>query len=58
MKEQDFEELADFISQVVVHGCSVVREVSQYRKRFTKMKYCLPLEEATPLIRKLWEALE
>ena len=58
MKEQDFEELADFISQVVVHGCSVDREVSQYRKRFTKMKYCLPLEEATPLIRKLWEALE
>ena len=57
MKEEDFDELADYISQVILHGRSLAGEVSQFRKRFTEMKYCLPLEEAAPLIRKLWEAL-
>jgi aminomethyltransferase len=57
MKEQDFEELAEYISHVVLHGRSVVREVSQYRKQFAEMKYCLPVEEAGAMIRTLWEAL-
>jgi aminomethyltransferase len=57
MKEQDFGELADYISHVVLHGRSVVRDVSRYRKQFTEMKYCLPEEEAASLIRTLWEAL-
>ena len=58
MKEEDFGELADHISQVILKGRSLAGEVSQLRKRFTEMKYCLPLEEATPMIRKLLEALE
>jgi hypothetical protein len=33
-------------------------EVAQYRKRFIEMKYCLPVEEAGPLIEKLWGALQ
>lgn len=57
MKEEDFGELADYISQVILHGRSVAPEVAQYRKRFTEMKYCLPAEEAGPLIEKLWGAL-
>jgi aminomethyltransferase len=57
MKERDFEELADYVFQVIVHSRSLAGAVSQYRKRFTEMKYCLPLEEATPLVRKLWESL-
>jgi aminomethyltransferase len=57
MKEEDFGELADYISQVILRGRSVSAEVSQYRKRFTEMKYCLPVEEAGPLIEKLWGAL-
>ena len=57
MKEDDFGELADYISQVIVRGRSVAAEVSQFRKRFTEMKYCLPVEEAGPLIEKLWGAL-
>jgi glycine/serine hydroxymethyltransferase len=57
MKEEDFDELADYISQVILSGRSLTTEVSQFRKRFTEMKYCLPIEEAAPLIQKLWEAL-
>jgi len=57
MKEEDFGELADCISQVILHGRSLAQEVAQYRKRFTEMKYCLPVEEAGPLIEKLWGAL-
>ena len=57
MREGDFGELADYISQVILHGRSLGKEVSRYRKRFTEMKYCLPVEEAAPLIEKLWKVL-
>jgi len=57
MKEEDFGELADYISRVIVHGRSLQAEVAHYRKRFMEMKYCLPVEKATPLIEKLWGAL-
>ena len=57
MKEEDFGELADYISQVILHERSLPAEVSQFRKRFTEMKYCLPVEEAMPLIQNLWGSL-
>ena len=57
MKEEDFDELADHISQVILHDRSLASEVSSFRKRFTEMKYCLPVEEAEPLIQELWKAL-
>jgi aminomethyltransferase len=57
MKEEDFGELADYISQVILHGRSLAAEVSRFRKEFTEMKYCLPVEEAGSLIEKLWGAL-
>jgi aminomethyltransferase len=57
MREEDFGELADLIGQIILRGQSLVRKVAEYRKRFTGMKYCLPVEEAGPLIEKLWGAL-
>jgi aminomethyltransferase len=57
MKEEDFSELADYIGMVILNGRSVAAEVAQFRKRFTEMKYCLPVEEAGPLIEKLWGTL-
>jgi len=57
MKEEDFSELADYISKVILHGRSLAAEVSHFRSRFTEMKYCLPVEEAAPIIEKLWGAL-
>ncbi len=57
MKEGHFDQLADFISQIILHDRSLAGEVSQFRKQFTEMKYCLTAEEAAPLIQKLSEAL-
>ena len=57
MEGDDFAELADYMSQVIIKGRSLAAEVAQYRKRFTEMKYCLPVEEAGPLIERLWGAL-
>jgi aminomethyltransferase len=57
MREEDFGELADYISQVILSGRSLAAQVSQYRKRFTEMRYCLPAKESGSLIEKLWGAL-
>jgi aminomethyltransferase len=57
MKGEDFGQLADYISQVILHDRSLAGDVSQFRKRFTEMKYCLPMNEAAPLAQKLWQAL-
>jgi aminomethyltransferase len=57
MKEDDLGELAEYISDVILRGRAVGTKVSQFRKRFTEMKYCLPAGEAGELIEKLWGAL-
>jgi len=57
MKETDFTQLAEYMKEVIVHNRSVTKEVSQFRKRFTEMKYCLPEKEAARLVENLWEAV-
>jgi glycine/serine hydroxymethyltransferase len=39
MRAEHFDELADYISQVILKGRSLAGEVSQFRKRFTEIKY-------------------
>ncbi|MBM4308295.1 MAG: glycine cleavage system protein T, partial [Deltaproteobacteria bacterium] len=58
MKEKDFAPLAEYMSGVILHGRSVVKEVVQFRKRFTEMKYCLPEEEAKSMVEGLLEAIK
>jgi len=53
MKEEDFAQLGEYLSQVILHDRSVAKEVSKLRKRFTEMKYCLPETEARPLVERL-----
>jgi len=57
MEKEDFARLAEYISEVILHNRSVVKEVSQFRKQFTEMKYCLPEKEAAGLVEKLLEAI-
>jgi len=57
MKEEDFGELAEYMSQVILHNRSVAKEIAQFRKRFAEMKYCLPEEEATSLVNQLFDAM-
>ena len=57
MKENDFAELAEYMSQVILHDRPIAKDVSQFRKRFTEMRYCLPEEEARSLVESLLEAV-
>jgi glycine/serine hydroxymethyltransferase len=57
MKEDDFAPLAEYMSRVILHDQPVVKEISQFRKKFTEMKYCLPEAEAQSLVERLLEVL-
>jgi glycine/serine hydroxymethyltransferase len=57
MKAEDFGELAGYMSEAILHNRSVAKEIAQFRKRFTEMKYCLPEEEARSLVKTLVEAI-
>jgi aminomethyltransferase len=57
MKEEDFGQLAEYMSEVVLHDRLMVKEVSGFRKRFTEMKYCLSEEEAKSMVERLLEAI-
>jgi glycine/serine hydroxymethyltransferase len=58
MKGEDFGELADSISQVILRGRSVAKKIAEFRKRFTEMKYCLPEKEAASLAKGLLEVIK
>jgi len=57
MKEDDFAPLAEYMSRVILHDRLVAKEISQFRKKFTEMKYCLPEAETRSLIERLLEVL-
>jgi aminomethyltransferase len=57
MKEDDFAQLAEYMSQVIVKDRSLAKEISQFRKRFIEMRYCLPEKEAASLVESLLEAI-
>ncbi len=57
MKEEGFAELAEYMAAVILNGEDVSKKVSSFRKRFTRMQYCLPEEQAKPLVSKLVGAL-
>lgn len=53
MEEKDFEMLAEFIADVVIHNKAVADEVAGKRQEFLTMKYCLPKDEAITLARNM-----
>jgi aminomethyltransferase len=57
MREEDFAQLAEYMGQVILKDLSRAKEVSQFRKKFTEMKYCLPEVEARSLVEELLEAI-
>jgi len=57
MKERDFEELSEYIADVVLKEKEISRQVSDFRSKFTDMKYCLPEEQAKPLVNELLSSL-
>ena len=57
MKEDDFGQLAEYMSQVILKDWPMAKEVSRFRKKFTEMKYCLSEKEAVSMVKGLIEAL-
>lgn len=58
MEEEDFALLAEYMSRIILHDRPMTKEISQFRKKFTEMKYCLPEDESRSLVEKLLEVIE
>ena len=57
MKEEDFDTLAGLMSEVLIQDKNVKEEVKAYRQNFLKMNFCLPADEAIPLVAKIWRSI-
>ncbi|HIE05697.1 MAG TPA: hypothetical protein EYP58_02740, partial [bacterium (Candidatus Stahlbacteria)] len=57
MKEEDFKVLAGYLAQVVMNNKNVKEEVKQFRKGFLEMAYCLPPQEAAPLVARVFSSI-
>ncbi|MGD9346621.1 MAG: hypothetical protein PVH84_12205 [Candidatus Aminicenantes bacterium] len=53
MKEEDFNELAEFIADVVIEKRDVRDRAKDYRQQFLEMKYCLSSDQAIPIAAKI-----
>ncbi|MBM3284547.1 MAG: hypothetical protein FJY81_01605, partial [Candidatus Aminicenantes bacterium] len=57
MEEKDFDVLAGWIAEVVVHGRKVKEEVRKFRQNFLEMKFCLPPAEAVPVAARILKSV-
>jgi glycine/serine hydroxymethyltransferase len=57
MKENDFDELARCIADIVLRNRNAALEVSEFRRRFGKMEYCLTSEETLRIAPRLFEGI-
>ena len=57
MKADDFVRFAEYMGQVILKNRPMAKEVAQFRKKFTEMKYCLPEAGARSLVEELLEAI-
>ncbi|HUL38347.1 MAG TPA: glycine cleavage system protein T, partial [Thermodesulfobacteriota bacterium] len=53
MEENDFAQLAEYMSEVILHDRPVAKQISQFRKKFTQMRYCLPEAETASMVERL-----
>ncbi|MEO0162191.1 MAG: hypothetical protein ABIL39_09775 [candidate division WOR-3 bacterium] len=57
MKEKDFEPLAQYIADVIIHNKNVKEEIKKFRQKFLKMEYCLEPEEAINLAVRIFSSI-
>jgi aminomethyltransferase len=57
MREEDFAQLAEYMKEIILKDRPLSKEVSQFRKQFTKMGFCLPIAEAASMVERLLEAI-
>ncbi|MCK5116346.1 MAG: hypothetical protein KAR44_07070 [Candidatus Aegiribacteria sp.] len=56
MDEDDFGQLAELMARVIVKSEDVAGEVADFRKKYTKMRYTLPLEKSIALAAEAMES--
>jgi len=57
MKEADFEQLAEYLSECVISNKPVKNEVKKLRQGFLTMQYCLPAEQSLSLAAKVLSSI-
>ncbi len=57
MKEDDFNVLAEYVANVVIKNADVKEKVKKFREQFSQMQYCLPIEEAAPLLANIFASI-
>lgn len=57
MKEEDFGQLAEYMAEIILRGKSMAKEIVQFRRRFTEMRYCLSETEAQFMVEGLLGAI-
>jgi glycine/serine hydroxymethyltransferase len=57
MKENDFDQLAQFIADIVLRNKDIGSQVTEFRSRFSKMEYCLSSEESMRIAPRLFESI-
>ena len=57
MQGKDFQQLAEYMKEIIINKRSMAEEISGFRKQFVDMKYCLPEKEAAPLVARLLEVI-
>ncbi len=58
MREEDFAQLAEYMKEIILKDRPLSKEVSQFRKQFTKMGFCLSTAEAASMVEGLLEAIQ
>jgi glycine/serine hydroxymethyltransferase len=57
MKEADFGNLSRLMADCIVHNKKVADEVAEYRKGFTRMRYCLDEEQTLRIAPAIFESI-
>ncbi len=57
MKENDFDELARYIADTVLRNKNNGPQVTEFRRRFSKMEYCLTSEESLRIAPQIFESV-
>jgi aminomethyltransferase len=58
MREEDFARLAEYMKEIILKDRPLAKEVSQFRKQFTKMGFCLSTAEAASMVERLLETIQ
>jgi len=53
MEEKDFDVLAGYMAEVIKYKRNVKEEVTRFRQKFLRMKYCLSEDKAIPLAARI-----